>query len=85
MFFFKENIHKVKPIPEIAEIVKKYYNIIVSAEDVQNHKPHPDTFLKCAELMGVKPESCQVFEDGDMGLIAAEKAGMIVTDVRLFL
>jgi beta-phosphoglucomutase family hydrolase len=63
----------------------KYFNIIVSAEDVQNHKPHPDTFLKCAELMKVQPEFCQVFEDGEMGLIAAQKAGMIVTDVRPYL
>jgi len=65
--------------------LKKYFDIIISAEDVQNHKPHPDTFLKCAEQMGVEPEFCQVFEDGDMGLIAAEKAGMIVTDIRPFL
>ena len=63
----------------------KYFDIIVSAEDVVNHKPNPDTFLKCAELMNVKPEFCQVFEDGKMGLIAAEKAGMIVTDVRPYL
>jgi beta-phosphoglucomutase family hydrolase len=63
----------------------KYFDIIVSAEDVLNHKPYPDTFLKCAELMNVKPEYCQVFEDGEMGLIAAEKAGMIVTDIRPYL
>ncbi len=63
----------------------KYFDIIVSAEDVENHKPNPDTFLKCAELMNVSPEFCQVFEDGEMGLIAAEKAGMIVTDVRPYL
>jgi beta-phosphoglucomutase family hydrolase len=111
---FLENIAGIKPITEIAEIVKEYYNIlpmsigtggkkriaiktleimglknyfniIVSAEDVQKHKPYPDTFLKCAELMGVEPEFCQVFEDGEMGLQAARKAGMIVTDVRQFL
>lgn len=65
--------------------LEKYFNIIVSAEDVINHKPYPDTFLKCAELMNVDPEFCQVFEDGEMGLIAAERAGMIVTDVRPFI
>jgi len=63
----------------------KYFDIIVSAEDVEHHKPYPDTFLKCAELMNVPPEFCQVFEDGEMGLIAAERAGMIVTDVRPYL
>jgi len=64
---------------------EKYFNIIVSAEDVKNHKPQPDTFLKCAELMNIAPEFCQVFEDGELGLIAAGTAGMIVTDVRPFL
>lgn len=33
--------------------------------------------------MGVRPEECQVFEDGDTGIEAAKKAGMMVTDVRL--
>lgn len=63
----------------------KHFDILVCAEDVSNHKPFPDTFLKCAELMDVAPEFCQVFEDGDLGLQAATKAGMISTDIRLYL
>lgn len=59
-----------------------YFDAIVCADDVTRHKPHPDTFLECARLMGVDPGKCQVFEDGDLGLEAAQKAGMIVTDVR---
>lgn len=57
----------------------KYFKILVSAEDVKHPKPHPDTFLKCAELMGVQPEVCQVFEDGNAGIQAAAAAGMIST------
>lgn len=60
----------------------EYFDAIVSADDVTRHKPEPETFLKCAELMGVEPAKCQVFEDGDLGIAAAKKAGMIVTDVR---
>jgi len=60
----------------------EYFDIIVTANDVDNFKPHPETFLKCAELMNVKPEFIEVFEDGDQGLKAAEMAGMIPTDVR---
>jgi len=76
---------------EIAKLTLKmlrfdqYFDIIVSAEDVENHKPYPDTFLKCAELMNVQREFCQVFEDGEMGLLAGKRAGMIVTDVRPYL
>lgn len=63
------------------EILKldKYFNILVSTDDVDHPKPHPETFLKCAELMGVSPEACQVFEDGELGLQAAKAAGMMST------
>lgn len=62
-----------------------YFDILVSADDVERHKPEPDTFLECARLMAVAPEYCQVFEDGDRGIEAAKRAGMIVTDVRTYL
>lgn len=65
--------------------LSKYFDIMVAAEDVIHHKPAPDTFLKCAELMGVEPQFCQVFEDGELGLQAARTAGMIATDVRPYL
>ncbi len=62
--------------------LRKYFEIIVTANDVDNFKPHPETFLKCAELMKIDPAFIEVFEDGDLGLRAAEMAGMIATDVR---
>jgi len=60
------------------------FDFIVTADDVDRHKPEPDTFLKCAELMNVEPEFCQVFEDGELGMQAAQTAGMLLTDVRPF-
>ncbi len=65
--------------------LRDYFTAVVAAEDVENHKPEPDTFLKCAELMGIEPSYCHVFEDGDRGVAAARCAGMQVTDVRDFL
>ena len=64
--------------------MRSYFDVLVTADDVKNHKPDPDTFLKCAELMGVEPEFCQVFEDGEMGMKAARTAGMMLTDVRQY-
>jgi len=58
------------------------FDAIVGADDVQNHKPAPDTFLRCAELIGVAPEKCVVFEDADFGITAALSANMAVVDVR---
>src|SRR5512133_1022302 len=62
--------------------LKKYFNIVVTANDVNYFKPHPETFLKCAELMNVEPRFVEVFEDGDLGIEAANTAGMTATDVR---
>lgn len=61
--------------------VDQYINKLVSADDVGKHKPHPETFLKCAELIGVKPEDCLVFEDGILGMQAAKAAGMQAVNV----
>ena len=58
------------------------FDALVTAEDVEKHKPFPDTFLMCAQLMGVAPELCQVFEDSELGLEAARRAGMAATDIR---
>lgn len=60
----------------------QYFDAIVSADDVDKHKPEPETFQKCAKLMNIEPQFCQVFEDGDLGILAAQKANMFVTDVR---
>lgn len=49
---------------------------IVTADDVRNGKPHPETFLKAAELMGIPANECVVFEDTNIGREAAERAGM---------
>lgn len=63
--------------------LRQYFTAVVAADHVKNHKPAPDTFLLCAELMGVAPQKCVVFEDADFGLQAARAAGMDGVDVRL--
>jgi beta-phosphoglucomutase-like phosphatase (HAD superfamily) len=65
--------------------VLPYFEHVVTAEDVENHKPHPDTFLRAAELIGISAESCQVFEDSPLGIQAAEAAGMMATNILPYL
>ena len=43
---------------------------------MERGKPHPDLFLKIAEMLGAVPENCVVIEDSALGLEAAYKAGM---------
>ncbi len=54
----------------------KYFPVVVSADDVLISKPHPETFLKCAELLGVEAKDCIVFEDAPKGVESAYNAGM---------
>lgn len=56
--------------------IRHYFKVIVSAHDVLQSKPHPEVFLKAAELLGVAPDACTVFEDAPKGVEAAENAGM---------
>ena len=54
----------------------KYFPIVVSADDVVISKPHPETYLKAAQLLNVNPGQCIVFEDAPKGVEAAQNAGM---------
>ncbi|AEW00650.1 haloacid dehalogenase [Niastella koreensis] len=56
--------------------IRKYFKTIVSADDVTISKPHPETYLKCAQLLGVEAANCLVFEDAPKGVEAAKNAGM---------
>lgn len=56
--------------------IRQYIDAIVSADHVSNSKPHPETFLKCAEELQLQPQDCVVFEDAPKGVEAAQNAGM---------
>ncbi len=49
--------------------------VLVTADDVERGKPHPDPFLLAAERLGVDPTDCLVVEDAPGGLAAARAAG----------
>ncbi|MGE4801827.1 fructose-1-phosphate/6-phosphogluconate phosphatase [Yersinia hibernica] len=63
--------------------LRDYFDVIVGADDVTKHKPEPETFLRCAQLLGVPAHKCVVFEDADFGVEAAKRANMAIVDVRL--
>jgi HAD superfamily hydrolase (TIGR01509 family) len=56
--------------------VDKYLQVLVCAGETKRGKPYADPFLRAAELLGVPPEECLVFEDGQPGCKGAERAGM---------
>jgi HAD superfamily hydrolase (TIGR01509 family) len=56
--------------------IRNHLAAIVSADDVLTSKPDPETFLKAAEALGIKPDDCLVFEDAPKGVESALNAGM---------
>ena len=59
-----------------------FFDTIVTADDVTRGKPAPDIFLEAARRIDVQPENCQVFEDSELGLEGARRAGMVAVDIR---
>jgi len=55
--------------------------IFVTIDDVTHGKPHPEPFLRAAELLKVDPADCLVFEDAPAGLAAARAAGCATVGV----
>lgn len=49
---------------------------LVCADDTERGKPYPDPFLTAAQQLGVAPQDCLVFEDGNPGVQGAIAAGM---------
>ncbi len=56
--------------------IRKYFSAVVSADDVEISKPHPETFLKAAGLLNTAPGDCMIFEDAPKGVEAAINAGI---------
>ena len=60
------------------------FDTIVASEDTDRHKPEPDPFLEAACRLNARPERCVVWEDSDLGIEGARRAGMHWIDVRAF-
>jgi HAD superfamily hydrolase (TIGR01509 family) len=53
-------------------------DVLVTSDRVVRGKPAPDAYLLAADLLGVDPSECLVFEDAPAGIAAARAAGMTV-------
>jgi beta-phosphoglucomutase family hydrolase len=65
-------VHETLKIIGIDDLVET----VVCAEDVRHGKPNPEPFLLAASRLGVDPSKCLVFEDADLGIESAKRAGM---------
>jgi sugar-phosphatase len=56
--------------------------VLVTVDDIAAGKPHPEGYLRAAELVGVPPAQCLVVEDAEVGLAAARAAGAHTAALR---
>ncbi|HPA21590.1 MAG TPA: HAD family phosphatase [Verrucomicrobiae bacterium] len=72
------SLHAVIDVVLALRDLRRFFPVVVSAQDVPHGKPAPDVFLRVSELIGVPPEECCVIEDSAAGVEAARSAGMTV-------
>ncbi len=64
--------------PIVAHLPVGSFDVLVTGDVVDNGKPHPEPYLRAAELLGVRPEECLAIEDSNTGVASAEAAGCAV-------
>lgn len=68
----KENLYNVLNHFCIAQ----YFDVIITGEDVKFGKPNPEVYLKALEKLNIKNDQAIVFEDSEVGCLAAYDAGI---------
>ena len=54
----------------------QYLDFVLTREDYQHTKPHPEPYLTAMARHDLRPEDCIVVEDSERGLAAATAAGL---------
>ena len=57
------------------------FDAFITTDEAGADKDHPDIYLKAAEMIGVPPWECAVFEDVLKGIVSAGNAGMVTAAV----
>ena len=58
-----------------------HFDVVVAGDDVTRGKPHPEPYLRAAELLGVDIRDCVAIEDSLTGLTSAEASGAIAIGI----
>jgi len=58
-----------------------FFDLIVTGDEIEHGKPHPDIYLRAAAKLDVAADACLVIEDALAGIAAAKAAKMRVTAI----
>ena len=61
--------------------IRSLFSVVVTGDEVQQGKPHPDIYLRAAKKLGISPEACLVIEDSLAGIAAGKAANMRVAAI----
>lgn len=61
--------------------IRSLFSVVVTGDEVQQGKPHPDIYLRTAKKLGISPEACLVVEDALAGIAAGKAANMRVAAI----
>ncbi|MCP4401429.1 MAG: HAD family phosphatase [bacterium] len=69
---FRDSVHGVIEVLDMA----RYFEVVVTKNDVPRSKPFPDIFLRAVEELHMEADECVVLEDSERGVLAAHRAGL---------
>jgi len=69
-----------RPLLERAGI-RSLFSVLITGDEVQQGKPHPEIYLRAAKKLGISPEACLVIEDSLAGIAAGKAANMRVAAI----
>jgi HAD superfamily hydrolase (TIGR01509 family) len=74
----------VERVLSVAGLLDGHFDVVVTANDVEQPKPAPDLYLAACAALGAEPERAAALEDSPTGVAAARAAGMYVVAVPYF-
>jgi len=61
--------------------IRSLFSVVITGDEVQQGKPHPDIYVRAAKELGISPEACLVIEDSLAGIAAGKAANMRVAAI----
>jgi HAD superfamily hydrolase (TIGR01509 family) len=68
--------------PILTRLPPETFRVIVTGDQVEQGKPHPEAYLTAAAALGLTPGECVAIEDSNTGATSAEAAGCQVLVVE---
>lgn len=68
------SLYTVKEVDKLLNIIH-FFDIVITEEDTQNHKPNPEPYLLALKLLGAEDNTTLIIEDSTYGIKAGKAAG----------